>query len=29
MFTDPIIRSNLMSTMKALTKLAEENRQRY
>jgi hypothetical protein len=29
MFTDPIIRSNLMSTIKALTKLAEENRQRY
>lgn len=28
MFTDPIIRSNLMSTMKALTKLAEENKQR-
>ncbi len=28
MFTDPIIRSNLMSTMKALTKLAEGNKQR-
>jgi hypothetical protein len=25
MFTDPVIRSNLMSTIKALTKLAEEN----
>jgi hypothetical protein len=29
MFTDPIIRSNLMSTIKALKKLAEENPQRY
>lgn len=28
-FTDPIIRSNLMSNIKALTKLAEENQQRY
>lgn len=26
MFTDPVIRSNLMSTIKALTTLAEENR---
>lgn len=25
MFTDPVIRSNLMSTIKALTKLAEQN----
>lgn len=25
MFTDPVIRSNLMSTIKALTRLAEEN----
>ncbi len=25
MFTDPVIRSNLMSTIKSLTKLAEEN----
>jgi hypothetical protein len=25
MFTDPVIRSNLMSTIKALTKLAQEN----
>jgi hypothetical protein len=29
MFTDPIIRSNLMSTIKALTRLAEESKQRY
>ena len=27
-FTDPVIRSNLMSTIKALTKLAEENEKR-